>query len=73
MVSKYSVLVFACISAAAISFGLIAPYEIVNSINLDVDQPNQSNLISKHDFDEDEFTGDSVPVLDNGGLIDQYP
>ena len=54
-------------------FGLIAPYEIVNSINLDENHPNQSNLISKYDFDEDEFTGDSVPVLDNSGLIDQYP
>jgi hypothetical protein len=58
-------LFLACISAAAISATLLAPYEIVNSLSLDEHHPSQSDPISKFDFEEDEFTGDAVPDLDN--------
>ncbi|MDP9306422.1 MAG: hypothetical protein M3O68_08785 [Thermoproteota archaeon] len=65
-------LLFACIPFAAVSVALLAPYEIVNSISLNTN-PNQSHSASKFDFYEDEFTGDSVPVLDNTDVIYQQP
>lgn len=59
---KYSLLVLACISAAAISFGFFTPYAIGNSINeitpIHVD-------LSEYDFNEDEFTGDAAPILND--------
>lgn len=63
MVSK-NVMVLAFISALAISIAL-APYEIVNSSTLDEKHPAQSNLLSRYDFDEDEFTGDAVAPLNS--------
>ena len=54
----------ACVAAAAISPTLLAPFEIVNSLSLNY-HSIQADLISKFDFDEDEFTGDAIPVLDN--------
>jgi hypothetical protein len=69
MVSRiYSRLLLACISAAAISLALIAPYEIVNSHGWQYDNPSKQNPISKIDLDEDEFTGDAVPILDNADI-----
>jgi hypothetical protein len=64
-------LLLACTLAAAISATLLSPYEIVSSISLNDHQTIQSDPISKYDFEEDEFTGDSVPVLVNSDLVDQ--
>lgn len=64
-------LLLACILAAATSTTLLAPYEIVSSISLNDHHTIQSDPISKYDFEEDEFTGDSVPVLVNSDLVDQ--
>jgi hypothetical protein len=66
-------LFLACISAAAISLALIAPYEVVNSHVWKYNNPTQPNPISKIDLDEDEFTGDSVPILDNADIIYNQP
>lgn len=76
MVSRInSPLFLACISAAAISLALIAPYEVevVNSHVWKYNNPTQPNPISKIDLDEDEFTGDSVPILDNADIIYNQP
>jgi hypothetical protein len=66
---KYSILILSCISAAAVSFSLLAPYAIGNSITLN---PIQTDL-SKYDFNEDEFTGDAVPILDKNDVYYHYP
>ena len=66
---KYSILILSCISAAAISFSLLAPYAIGNSITLN---PIETNL-SKYDFNEVEFTGDAVPVSDRNDAYYYYP
>lgn len=58
-------LVLACISTAVISTEFLTPYEIVNSIALTENHPNQSDLISKYDFYDDEFTGDAVAPLNS--------
>jgi len=46
---------------------LLTPYEIVNSISLEIGNTSPSDSLSKFDFDDDEFTGDAVPVLVNTG------
>jgi hypothetical protein len=69
--SEKSRLLLACIMAVAISLALIAPYEIVNSVSANpTDRPD---YISKYVFDEDEFTGDAVPVLDNSDMLNKQP
>jgi hypothetical protein len=74
MVSQIkSRLFLACISAATISLALIAPYEVVNSPVWKYNNPTEPNPISKIDLDEDEFTGDSVPILDNADIIYNRP
>jgi hypothetical protein len=73
MARMNSRLFLACISAAAISLALIAPYEVVNSHAWQYNNPTQPNHISKIDLDEDEFTGDSVPILDNADIIYNQP
>jgi hypothetical protein len=52
---------------------LIAPYEVVNSHVWKYNNPTQPNPISKIDLDEDELTGDSVPILDNADIIYNQP
>jgi hypothetical protein len=66
-------LFLACILAAVISLALIAPFEVVNSHVWKYNNPTQPNPISKIDLDEDEFTGDSVPILDNADIIYTQP
>jgi hypothetical protein len=70
---KNSKLILICISAAALSLALLAPYEFINSISLDNHQPNQPNSISKFDFDDDEFTGDAIPALVNTDIAYGHP
>ncbi len=65
--SEKSRLLLTCAIAVAISLALIAPYEIVNSIL--VNPTDRPAYISKYLLDEDEFTGDAVPVLDNSGTF----
>ena len=55
------VLVFAVLVTT--SLALLTPYEIVNSISLQTGNTSPSDSLSKFDFDDDEFTGDAVPVL----------
>ncbi|GEM_PF-1198262 len=71
VLSEKSRLLLAWITAVAISLALIAPYEIVNSV-LDnhLDQPNS---VSKYVLDEDEFTGDAVPILYNSDMLYKQP
>jgi hypothetical protein len=69
---KYSILIFSCISEASISFSLLPPYAIGNSITLNENHPIQTDL-SKYDFNEDEFTGDAVPILDKNDVHYYYP
>jgi len=65
--SEKSRLLLTCAIAVAISLALIAPYEIVNSVL--VNPTDRPDYISKYLLDEDEFTGDTVPVLDNSGTF----
>ena len=65
--SEKSRLLLTCAIAVAISLALIAPYEIVNSVL--VNPTDRPDYISKYLLDEDEFTGDAVPVLDNTDFV----
>ena len=49
--------------SATTSLALLTPYEIVNSISSQIGNTSPSDSLSKFDFDDDEFTGDAVPVL----------
>jgi hypothetical protein len=67
--SEKSRLFLACANAVATSLALIAPYEIVNSVL--VNPTDRPDYISKYDLDEDEFSGDAVPVLDNSDMLNR--
>ena len=58
---------------ATTSLALLTPYEIVNSISLETGNTSPSNSLSKYDFDDDEFTGDAVPVLVNTDKDYEHP
>lgn len=62
---KNTGLVLVCMVLATTSLALLTPYEIVNSISLQPGNISSSDSLSKFDFDDDEFTGDAVPVLIN--------
>ena len=62
---KNTGLVLVCVVLATTSLALFTPYEIVNSISLQTGNTSPSESLSKFDFDDDEFTGDAVPVLGN--------
>ncbi|HXV88621.1 MAG TPA: hypothetical protein VD710_05960 [Nitrososphaeraceae archaeon] len=58
---------------ATTSSGMLTPYEIVNSISLETGTTSPSDFLSKFDFDDDEFTGDAVPVLVNTDTAYGHP
>jgi hypothetical protein len=62
---KNTGLVLVCVVLATTSLALLTPYEIVNSISFKTGNTNTYDSLSKFDFDDDEFTGDAVPVLVN--------
>ena len=62
---KNTGLVLVFVVLATTSLALLTPYEIVNSISLEIGNTSPSDSLSKFDFDDDEFTGDAVPVLVN--------
>ena len=62
---KNTGLVLVCVVLATTSLALLTPYEIVNSISLEIGNISPSDSLSKFDLDDDEFTGDAVPVLVN--------
>ncbi|HEY7756879.1 MAG TPA: hypothetical protein VIA08_01470 [Nitrososphaeraceae archaeon] len=62
---KNTGLVLVLVVLATTSLALLTPYEIVNSISLQTGNTSPSDSLSKFDFDDDEFTGDAVPVLVN--------
>ena len=64
---KNTGLVLVCVVLATTSLALLTPYEIVISISLKTGNTSPSDPLSKFDFDDDEFTGDAVPVLVNTG------
>jgi hypothetical protein len=64
---KNTGLVLVCVVLATTSLALLTPYEIVNSISLKTGNISPSDPFSKFEFDDDEFTGDAVPVLVNTG------
>ena len=69
---KNTGLVLVCVVLATTSFALLTPYEIVNSISFETGNTNPSDSLSKFDFDDDEFTGDAVPVLVNTDTSDGH-
>ena len=62
---KNTGLVLVCVVLATTSLALLTPYEIVNSISFEIGNTSPSDSLSKYDFDDDEFTGDAMPVLVN--------
>jgi hypothetical protein len=62
---KNTGLVLVCVVMATTSLALLTPYEIVNSISLETGNTTTTDSLSKFDFDDDEFTGDAVPILVN--------
>ena len=70
---KNTGLVLVCVVLATTSLALLTPYEIVNSISLETDNTSPSDTLSKFDFDDDEFTGDAVPVLVNTDTAYGHP
>ena len=62
---KNTGLVLVFVVLATTSLALLTPYEIVNSISLQTGNTSPSESLSKFDFDDDEFTGDAMPVLVN--------
>ena len=62
---KNTGLVLVFVVLATTSLALLTPYEIVNSISLQTGNTSPSDSLSKFDFDDDEFTGDAVPILVN--------
>jgi hypothetical protein len=70
---KNTGLVLVCVVLATTSLALLTPYEIVNSISLETGNTSPSDSLSKFDFDDDEFTGDAVPVLVNTDTAYWHP
>jgi hypothetical protein len=70
---KNTGLVLVCVVLATTSLALLTPYEIVNSISLQTGNTSPSDSLSKFDFDDDEFTGDAVPILVNTDTSDGHP
>ena len=70
---KNTGLVLVFVVLATTSLALLTPYELVNSISLESGNTSPSNSLSKFDFDDDEFTGDAVPVLVNTDTAYQHP
>jgi len=70
---KNTGLVLVCVVLATTSLALLTPYEIVNSISLEPGNTSPSDSLSKFDFDDDEFTGDAVPVLVNTDTAYGHP
>ena len=70
---KNTGLVLVCVVLATTSLALLTPYEIVNSISLEIGNTSPSDSLSKFDFDDDEFTGDAVPVLVNTDTAYGHP
>lgn len=70
---KNTGLVLVCVVLATTSLALLTPYEIVNSISLQTGNTSPSDSLSKFDFDDDEFTGDAVPVLVDTDTFYGYP
>ena len=62
---KNTGLILVFVVLATTTLALLTPYEIVNSISLEIGNTSPSDSLSKFDFDDDEFTGDAVPVLVN--------
>jgi len=62
---KNTGLVLVFVVLATTSLALLTPYEIVNSISSQTGNTSPSDSLSKFDFDDDEFTGDAVPILVN--------
>ena len=62
---KNTGLILVFVVLATTTLALLTPYEIVNSISLEIGNTSPSDSLSKFDFDDDEFTGDAVPVLGN--------
>jgi hypothetical protein len=71
--TKNTGLVLVFVVLATTSLALLTPYELVNSISLESGNTSPSNSLSKFDFDDDEFTGDAVPVLVNTDTAYQHP
>ena len=69
---KNTGLILVCAVLATTSLALLTPYEIVNSISLQTGNTSPSDSLSKFDFDDDEFTGDAVPVLVNTDTYDGH-
>ena len=67
---KNTGLVLVLVVLATTSLALLTPYEIVNSISLETGSATPSDFLSKYDLDEDEFTGDSVPVMVNSDTVE---
>ena len=71
---KNTGLVLVCVVLATISLALLTPYEIVNSISsFENGSSSPYDSLSKFDFDDDEFTGDDVPVLVNTDTAYGHP
>jgi hypothetical protein len=66
-------LVLVFVVFATSSLALLTPYEIVNSISLETGNTSPSDSLSKYDFNDDEFTGDAVPVLVNTDTAYVHP
>ena len=60
---KNTGLVLVCVVLATITVALLTPYEIVNSNSYKTGNSSPYDSLSKFNFDDDEFTGDAVPVL----------
>jgi len=58
---------------ATTSLALLTPDETVNSISFESGNTSPSDSLSKFDFDDDEFTGDAVPVLINTDAAYELP
>ena len=70
---KNTGLVLVFVVLATTSLALLTPYEIVNSISFESGNISPSESLSKFDFDDDEFTGDAVPVLINTETAYELP
>ncbi len=70
---KNTCLVLVCVVLATTSLALLTPYELVNSITLKTGNTSPSDPLSKFDFDDDEFTGDAMPVSVNIAAAYDHP
>jgi hypothetical protein len=69
---KNTGLVLVCVVLATTSLAMSTPYEMVNSISLETGTTGRSDSLSKFDFDDNEFTGDAVPVLVDTDTFDGH-